>query len=255
VIAQTLQRSLLPASLPEIPGVELAVRYWPTGEATEVGGDFYDVFPLEADGNWAAVIGDVCGTGPSAAALTGLARHSIRDSAWHGDPPIEVLNSLNRAVARSGTNTFLTALYATLDTSGARPELTVTSGGHPLPIRAGSRRVTTIGTPGTLLGVFDGGLFHTETTLLDPGDVVVFYTDGATDVPPPNYLADGQFAQIVARAAAAARSAEAVADQIQESLDSIVSFSRRDDDIALLVLRVTMSDGRVEGGAAQPGPR
>ena len=76
-IARTLQRSLLPASLPTIPGIEVAVRYWPAGEGNDVGGDFYDVFPLDSPGQWSVVIGDVCGTGPSAAALTGLARHSI----------------------------------------------------------------------------------------------------------------------------------------------------------------------------------
>ena len=64
------------------------------------------------------MIGDVCGTGPAAAALTGLARHTIRDSAWHDDSPVEVLKSLHRAVRNSATGTFLTAVYATLDTSG-----------------------------------------------------------------------------------------------------------------------------------------
>ena len=78
VIARTLQHSLLPAALPTIPGIEVAVRYWPAGEANDVGGDFYDVFALDPPGQWAVVIGDVCGTGPAAAALTGLARHSIR---------------------------------------------------------------------------------------------------------------------------------------------------------------------------------
>ena len=84
LIARTLQASLLPAALPDIPGFEVAVRYWPAGEANEVGGDFYDVFSLPSSGQWGIVIGDVCGTGAAAAALTGLARHSIHDSAWHG---------------------------------------------------------------------------------------------------------------------------------------------------------------------------
>ncbi len=133
-IARTLQRSLLPATLPTIPCVDLAARYWPVGEGNEVGGDFYDVFALEQPGRWAIVIGDVCGTGPEAAALIGVARHSIRESAWHGDTPTDVLRSLNRAVKNSGTGSFLTAIYATLDTTDVRPALTVTSGGHPFPI-------------------------------------------------------------------------------------------------------------------------
>lgn len=238
LIAQTLQRSLLPGSLPGIPGIEIAVRYWPAGEATEVGGDFYDVFALEPDHQWAVVIGDVCGTGPAAAALTGLARHSIRGSAWHGDAPVEVLRSLNRAVRRSQADSFLTATYAVLDTSGAYPELAVACGGHPLPVLVTSYAATTIGTPGTLLGMYDRVSFHPESTRLDRGDVVVFYTDGATDVRPPNALSTSQFTHLVEQAAADGDTAEAIADRIHEALEAVLSFKRRDDDIALLVLRV-----------------
>ena len=172
-IARTLQRSLLPATLPTIPGVDLAARYWPVGEGNEVGGDFYDVFALEQPGRWAIVIGDVCGTGPEAAALIGVARHSIRESAWHGDTPTDVLRALNRAVKNSGSGSFLTAIYATLDTTDVRPALTVTSGGHPFPIRIERDATTahTIGRPGTLLGMLDTVAFVTETRHLNVGDV------------------------------------------------------------------------------------
>ena len=238
VIAQTLQRSLLPAAMPDIVGLELAVRYWPVGQAIEVGGDFYDAFPLEAEHQWGLVIGDVCGTGPAAAALTGLARHSIRDSAWHGDCPVDVLHSLNRAVRRSGTDSFLTAIFAVLDTSGVRPVLRLACGGHPLPIHAGRHTTKTIGKPGTLLGVFDRGRFHIDTVELDPGDVIVFYTDGATDIPPPGGLTDTEFAALVREAVDLRTTAEATADCVRESLDAIRPFSHRDDDVALLVLHV-----------------
>lgn len=238
LIAQTLQRSLLPASLPDIPGIEIAVRYWPAGEATEVGGDFYDVFALETDKHWALVIGDVCGTGPAAAALTGLARHSIRGSAWHGDSPAEVLGALNHAVLRSEAQSFLTATYAVLDTSGVRPELTVACGGHPLPVHATSLTATAIGTPGTLLGMYERVSFHPQSTPLDHGDIVVFYTDGATDVRPPNSLTAAEFTRLVDQAAAPGGTAEAIADRIHGALEAVLPLNRRDDDIALLVLRV-----------------
>ena len=189
------------------------------------------------------MIGDVCGTGPGAAALTGLARHSIRDSAWHGDTPVEVLDSLNRAVLRSGADSFLTAVYATLGTSGSRTELTVACGGHPRPVHATAHRTTAIGRPGTLLGVFDRGRFTAWTTRLEPGDVVVFYTDGATDLPPPHLMDEDQFTALVARVVAPGRDAEAVADHLQKELDSIVPFDDRDDDIALLVVRVADPGG------------
>ncbi len=238
-IARTLQRSLLPASLPEVPGFEFAVRYWPAGEATEVGGDFYDLFALDAEDRWALVIGDVCGSGPAAAALTGVARHSIRESAWHGDTPVEVLTSLNRAVRRSDTDSFLTAAFAVLDVSGTQPELTVACGGHPLPIRATGQGAMPIGAPGTLLGVIDNVRLEPVVTRLAAGDAVVFYTDGATDLRPPHALTEQEFGNVIERAAAHGATAEMIADRIHEALESILPFDQRDDDLALLVLRVT----------------
>lgn len=236
-IASTLQRSLLPSVLPDIPGVEIAVRYWPAGEQTEVGGDFYDVFALDRPSTFAVVMGDVCGTGPAAAALTGLARHSIRSSAWHGDNPAEVLTSLNRDVLRSGTGTFLTATYAELNASGPGLELTVASGGHPLPVLSTSGGTRLMGEAGTLLGIVDEPRSHPETVHLEPGDAVVFYTDGATDVRPPHGLTATEFARIVSDATAAAGSAETIADNIHRALAAILPLHERNDDVALLILR------------------
>jgi serine phosphatase RsbU (regulator of sigma subunit) len=240
MIARTLQRSLLPASLPDVPGIEVAVRYWPAGEGNEVGGDFYDVFPLASSEQWGIVVGDVCGTGPAAAALTGLARHSIRDSAWHGDSPVEILRSLDRAVRNSGTCSFLTAVFCTLDTSGTHTRLTVASGGHPLPIHIGRDRApAVIGTPGSILGMIDDAQFEAQTFGLAPGDVVVLYTDGATDVRPPHDLDPARFLALVDKAVHSTRTAEEVADRLHEALETVLPVNRRNDDIALLVLRVS----------------
>src|SRR5439155_23471108 len=96
-VARKLQESLLPPSLPEIPGLQVAVRYQAAGEGTEVGGDFYDVFAT-GDGAWAAVIGDVCGKGAEAAGLTGLARHTIRAVAMQERSPAAILGRLNEAM-------------------------------------------------------------------------------------------------------------------------------------------------------------
>ena len=235
-IARTLQRSLLPATLPHMPGLDAAVRYWPHGEANEVGGDFYDIFALEQPGQFAIVLGDVCGTGPAAAALTGLARHTIRDSAWHGDPPQAVLAALNRAVRRSGTDTFLTCVYATIDTAPSAITLTVACGGHPLPVHIGSDGPATLGQPGTLLGALDDIDIHPISVTLAPGDVVVFHTDGATDVPPPHDLDDDAWTSLVGQAAQLGGTAETIANRIQQSLETILPFNARHDDIALLVL-------------------
>lgn len=237
-IAATLQRSLLPSSLPDMPGIDTAVRYWPHGTASEVGGDFYDLFALDEPGHFAVVLGDVCGTGPAAAALTGLARHTIRDSAWHGDAPADVLAALNRAVRRSGNDTFLTCVYATIDTTCDDVKLTVAYGGHPLAVRVGAHGSCNVGTPGTLLGPFDDVDVSPVEVTLSAGDVVVFHTDGATDLPPPHQLDSAGWARLVETAVKPGRTAEEIARSIQQALRAILPFDSRNDDIALLVLAV-----------------
>jgi PAS domain S-box-containing protein len=235
-IADTLQRSLVPASLPLIDELDMAVRYWAAGEGSTVGGDFYDVFELDAE-SWAVVIGDVCGTGPAAAAITGLARHTIRDSAWHGDDPLASLHSLNRAILRETSSTFCTAVVGQLRRTAAGIQLHVASGGHPLPILVTPTSARTVGRPGTLLGVFERTTFHDERVDLRPDDTIVLYTDGATDVTGNYGLTAEEFADLVAEEVRAARSVEAAADGIHRRLAAILPFDRRNDDIALLVLR------------------
>jgi sigma-B regulation protein RsbU (phosphoserine phosphatase) len=187
------------------------------------------------------VIGDVCGTGPVAASLTGLARHTIRDSAWHGDNPVEVLDHLNEAVIRADVNSFCTAVYATITNDVEQFVLTVISGGHPHPVLVSADSARTIGHNGTRLGVFAELSGEPVTVGLDPGDVVVFYTDGATDVPAPHALSVEQFTALVDRAARLGSTAEATAVAIQAELHAIQPMEGRDDDIALLVLQVSSS--------------
>jgi phosphoserine phosphatase RsbU/P len=209
------------------------------------------MFALEEAGTFAVVLGDVCGTGPAAAALTGLARHTIRDSAWHHDPPDQVLASLNRAVRRSGTATFVTCVYATIAPSdGGGRRLTIACGGHPLPILVDAQGATPLGRPGTLLGVVDDIDIHVTTVELGAGDVVVFHTDGATDVAPPHDLDDAAWQELVRDAARSGGSAEGVAENIQGALEAILPFKSRNDDIALLVLAVGEAGSQ---GHDQPG--
>lgn len=236
-IATTLQASLLPDVLPAIPGVDIAVRYWAAGEANTVGGDFYDVFDVRD--SWALVIGDVCGTGPRAASMTGLTRHTIRASAWSGAKSGEIISQVNYAVRQSGQKTFVTVLYCTLTPSTNGFELTVAAGGHPLPIvyRADGR-CETIGEPGTLLGLLDRSHSTTASTELLPGDIVVLYTDGITDVRPPHDLTAGDMELLVERAARSAQTAEACATNLGVQIDHTLPFTARNDDIALLVVKV-----------------
>jgi PAS domain S-box-containing protein len=235
MIATTLQASLLPDSLPEIDGLEIAVRYWAAGEGAQVGGDFYDVF--EIDTGWAVVIGDVCGTGPAAASLTGLVRHTIRALAWQNASHAEVLRQVNNAILRSGRSTFCTALFATLTRTTDGFLFETASGGHPLPIvRHGAGAARSTGKPGTLLGVYPQSRSTTVSTTLAPGDTVVMYTDGVTDVRPPHDLDTGALEALVERASDATDSASAVADALGREVSAILPITDRNDDIAILVL-------------------
>jgi PAS domain S-box-containing protein len=187
-IAHTLQAELLPARLPAIPGMHVAVRYRAAGELNEVGGDFYDVFQRAA-GGWAFVIGDVSGKGAEAAAVTALARHTVRTAALQPASPRELLETLNASLLmqRAGSE-FCTVCLACLSVEDdrSRGKLTVALGGHPpaLVLRA-SGHVEAQGRSGTLLGVFaDPRVHETETELL-PGDTVLLYTDGVTEAGSP----------------------------------------------------------------------
>ena len=185
------------------------------------------------------VIGDVCGTGPRAATLTGLARHTMRAAAWSGASGEEVLRQLNQAIWRSDRSTFCTAAYCELRLLADGPVLDVTAGGHPLPIlrRAdGSNRL--LGTPGTLLGAFLESEATTCTTKLSAGDSVVLYTDGVTDLAPPHGLSPDEMQEMAVAAAASGRSADAVAEALGDAIEAKLPLAERDDDIALLVLRI-----------------
>lgn len=236
-IAQTLQRSLLPARLPDIPGVGRAVTYRAAGEGNEVGGDFYDVFEID-HGRFGVVIGDVCGKGPHAAALTSLMRHSVRANGWRGDRPAEVLAHVNDAVRRTESATFCTLVYGELVCRPDGAALTIANGGHPPPIvvRAGGTAVPT-GRLGPLVGVLEDPSFEEETIEIDRGDTIVFYTDGVTDLPPPNALDDAELLTIVGAAARESSDAEDVIASLAASLERRTPFSARHDDVALLVLR------------------
>ncbi len=234
-IAVTLQGALLPPALPTIPGIEIAARYWPAG-VSDVGGDFYDVFALD-ERTWALIIGDVCGTGPDAAAMTSIARHTVRAAARHGAEASKVMEWLNEAVLQSNRDLFCTACYGTLTTSGRGWQLATTAAGHPLPIVSTAAGAETIGRPGTLLGVVPAVTTSTGEAELHPGDVAVFYTDGLTDLPPPHGIDAAELAQVV-HELRGLPTAEDIAASIHQSLLDRVPDRSRQDDVALLVLRV-----------------
>jgi PAS domain S-box-containing protein len=181
-VARTLQGSLLPRELPEIPGVELAARYLAAGAGNEVGGDFYDCFATGA-GDWALVIGDVCGKGAEAAALTALARYTIRAASLQTRSPSAVLRQLNEALLLDRVDyRFCTVLYVSLTPQDDRVSACLTAGGHPLPlVLRGDGSVETAGTPGSLLGIVDPPELAEHRLELMPGDTIVLFTDGVTE--------------------------------------------------------------------------
>jgi len=234
-IAAALQRSLLPPRLPEVPGVEIAARYRPSGDAGDVGGDFYDVFPT-TDGNWGVAIGDVSGKGPDAAAVTALARHTLHVAAAYEEKPGREPATLNDALLEDRPRPLLTAAYAHL-TPSLPVRFEVAAGGHPLPIviRA-SGAVEPIGRPGTLLGFAAVPTLHDTEHELGPGDAVVLYTDGVIETRPvERALGANGLAEVLGQCAG--WDAEAIAELIEAVVEER-SEGRQVDDLALLVLRV-----------------
>jgi PAS domain S-box-containing protein len=239
-IARTLQAALLPPRIPQIEGVSIAVRHWAAGAVSEVGGDFYDVFRVD-DQRWALVIGDVCGTGPNAAAVTAIARHTIRAAATHGASAVEVLYWANDALHAGNRELFCTAIYSTLERlDGSTWRYTCAAAGHPLPLlvrRDGSS--STVGQWGTLLGVVPTLTVVTETVDLEAGDTLVLYTDGVTDVAPPYGLDGDALIRMVTDAAMTEGTAEDVLERLGEAIQDLLPIPERNDDMALVVVRVS----------------
>ena len=254
--AKVLQRSLLPPDLPAIPHVDLAARYLPVGEGNEVGGDFYDVFD-SGDGTWGAVVGDVCGKGPEAAAVMGLVRHTLRALARFQRRPSRLLRELNRSLLEQSVDgRFCTVCYLRMRPSADGVRVTLCAAGHPLPfvVRADGR-VEAVGRPGHLLGLFPEVSLADSQIELASGDALVIYTDGAIDerivdpVTGERKLADpGDEPLRRAITAATGCDAEGIAAGIEDTLQSARGASPPVDDVALLVIRNS------DVGDPQPAP-
>ena len=228
--------------LPEIPGVEVEVIYRAAGEGNEVGGDFYDLFPIR-DGAYGFAIGDVCGTGPEAAAVTGLARHALRLLAREGFGGPAVLERLNAAILDEGARSrFLTLLYGELwPQEDGSAVLKVVCAGHPLPLRLrqdGS--VEPAAEPQPLLGVMEDLELYEQTVTLDPGDVLLCVTDGVTERREgTRMLGDDGLADVLTTCTGL--TAGAVAARVLRAVERFAA-EPPSDDMAILAMRV-------------PGPR
>ena len=235
-IADTLQSSLRPPRLPEIPGVEVAARYRPGGLRGEVAGDFYDVFPLR-EGSWLAVVGDVCGKGVEAAAVMALARYTIRTAALGRVRPSGILATLNEALLRSEMDRFCTACAVRIDRGVGTINLTIASAGHPQPVLVTGDGPRFIDTAGTLLGVFPDPELRDESLELRPGDSLLLYTDGVTEERADGLLF-GDAGLLEALTGAQALGASELASRVMQAVHD---FSQEPpaDDIAVLAIKNT----------------
>jgi serine phosphatase RsbU (regulator of sigma subunit) len=235
-MSRALQRSLLPTSMPDIDGVELAALYRPFSPNDEVGGDFYDVFP-HGEGTWGVVVGDVSGKGPDAAAVMGLAAHTVRTLARYEERPSAVLAALNDELLQAeqvATERFCTACEMRLRPDVDHLRITVCLAGHPLPfaVRADGR-VEHVGVPGTLLGTFQDPELHDVAVDLWPGDAIVCYTDGLVEQRGAT-LDEGEARLSELLSTCTGLSADEIVARIQRELIDSIGL---DDDVAIVVIR------------------
>ena len=247
--ARVLQMSLLPPELPAIENFQLASRFRAAGEGALVGGDFYDVFPTGPK-TWAIAIGDVCGKGAPAAAVTALARYTVRALASESLTPGDVLRALNETVLRQlGESRFLTLVYLSLDLRGPRPLVRVGCAGHPPPILVAARGpARPLPVRGTLLGVVEDLHLEEHQLHLSPGDALVLYSDGVTEADRSDLLTPERLAEVLAPSA--------TAEALVSSVDSVAARGGADlpDDVAIVALRYApLAHSRRGHGAAVGG--
>ena len=235
-VAETLQGSLLPATLPEVPGLDLSAAYQPATGSLEVSGDFYDVFPVA--GGWAIAVGDVCGKGQEAAAMTAAARHAIRAIA-HWDPdPVDVLAKVNELMlAGDYEDRFVTAKLAYLRREDGQLRVRLASAGHPGPaLVRPDGRVEVLNGGGLPLGLFPDADPQAEDLELGEDDLLFFYSDGLTDARSPDMrYFDDSLADELARLAGRP-AAETV--RMVQSLVSSFSQDELRDDLTIVAARV-----------------
>jgi sigma-B regulation protein RsbU (phosphoserine phosphatase) len=246
-LARTLQQTLVPPLAPTIPGLDVAAAFRPAGDGSVLGGDFYDVFAI-GESSWVVALGDVCGKGPEAAAVTALVRYALRAVAVEQRPPHETLRIVNDVLMGHETDRFCSVALVRLTSGEGRWHVEAGSAGHPpaLLARRGAAP-TAFAVDGPLLGLFDGADFDHRRAVLEPGDVLVLFTDGVTEGRrDKDFFGDARLAACLeAHPASAAEACEAL-------LGEVVEFQRGTtaDDIAIVVIRVPDVDPRMSPAPA-----
>jgi PAS domain S-box-containing protein len=239
-LTQVLQASLMPPTLPEIPGIELAARYVAFGTGLEVGGDFYDVFSVGRSA-WVFALGDVCGRGAEAAVVTGSIRHTLRSAAVEIRQPGRLLAVANEVLLHDSSDVHL---YATLLCGILRPHargarIALANAGHPPPILVRADGSVELPRHGdTIIGVFDDLQWTTRALALFDGDLLIAYTDGITEARRgKEFFGPDRLAAVVQTVRD--RSIEEIADRVIEAVRSFAG-PEPSDDLALIALRVSL---------------
>ncbi|MGI9020984.1 MAG: SpoIIE family protein phosphatase [Solirubrobacterales bacterium] len=231
-VARVLQEGLKPPALPHMPGWDTAAVYLPAGEVNAVGGDFYDAF--EVDGGWMVTVGDVVGRGAAAASLTALARHTIRTAGLLTGDPRRALEMLDAALRARGEAALCTAAILILPATDADPaDVTFVSAGHPLPLLLRGGATEEVGTPGPLLGAFEGASWTPETLRLRADDQLVLFTDGVIEA----RGREDRFGEARLRAELAGAASPLVAiRRVTAALEGFLG-GEPEDDVAVFVVR------------------
>ena len=243
-LARTLQQTLLPPTLAEVPGVQVAAYYHPAS-ADEVGGDFYDLFPLTGD-TWGFFLGDVSGKGAAAAVVTSLARYTLRAAAVHDPDPATVLDRLNTVLHheyRGADPRYCTVIQGHIRPDGDGAAVTLATGGHPpaLLIRADGTSAFLPGPGGQLVGALPRARFAAVDVVLGPGDTLLLYTDGLTEARTQSrvrYSEEQLQAYLTGLAPTTAPAVVAAATGLLASFGDGV-----EDDTALLALSIPLPGG------------
>jgi serine phosphatase RsbU (regulator of sigma subunit) len=235
-IADTLSRSLRPDVLPTPSGVQLAAAYRPAGLGHEVGGDFYDVFACGAA--WGFAIGDVSGKGAPAAAVTALARYTLRALSARDTGPRRSVAHLNEQLLASGAEeTYLTVAHGRFTAAAEKVTVRFVLGGHPHPmlVRADTAAVRAVGRAGTAVGLIPDTSLHETAVSLGPGDALLFYTDGVTEARRGGeFFGEDGLVRVLQDAAG-----QPAAGLTERVLAAVLDFQDQHaaDDIALLVIQ------------------